>query len=98
MSKYKLYSFPGGGVEEGESLEEALYREVLEETGCTCRIISELGYIYENRGTLDYTQESFYYITEKIGDKLSVALTEDEASNGTSYGWYDIDATRNIIT
>jgi 8-oxo-dGTP pyrophosphatase MutT (NUDIX family) len=35
---------PGGGVEKGESLHEALHRELLEETGCVGRITEELGY------------------------------------------------------
>lgn len=83
--------FPGGGIEDGEGLEEALRREILEETGCSCRIIKELGYIYENRGALDYTQESFYYVTEKIGEQAEVMLTEDEEENMTSYNWYSIE-------
>lgn len=32
-SKYGDYKFPGGGVEKGESLEDAMIREVQEETG-----------------------------------------------------------------
>lgn len=32
-SKYGDYKFPGGGVEEGESLEDTLIREAIEETG-----------------------------------------------------------------
>lgn len=91
MAKYNIYMFPGGGIEDGEGLEEALRREILEETGCSCRIIKELGYIYENRGALDYTQESFYYITEKIGEQAEVMLTEDEEENMTSYNWYSIE-------
>lgn len=31
--KYDYYKFPGGGMEDGESLEESLLREVAEESG-----------------------------------------------------------------
>lgn len=31
--KYNYYKFPGGGIEDTESMKEALIREVLEETG-----------------------------------------------------------------
>lgn len=96
-SKYNLYSFPGGGVDEGETLEEALRREVLEETGCYCEIVAELGYIYENRGSMDYTQESYYYITKKLGEAISPILTEDEVNNGTSYNWYTIEEVDRLL-
>ena len=36
------YTIPGGGVEEGESLEDAAIRETMEETTCTVEIISYL--------------------------------------------------------
>lgn len=40
------YKFPGGGVEEGEKLVDALYRETLEESGAYITDVKEcLGYI-----------------------------------------------------
>jgi mutator protein MutT len=37
-----VWNFPGGGIEEGETPEEACLREVREETGYTVRIIGLL--------------------------------------------------------
>ena len=54
--KFGLYSLPGGGVDDGENVVTALKREILEETGCTCGSIAELGMVRENRAQADYTQ------------------------------------------
>ncbi len=45
--RYGDWEFPGGQVEEGETLTEALKREILEETGITVKVKSLIG-IYSN--------------------------------------------------
>lgn len=45
--RYGDWEFPGGQVEEGETLTHALEREILEETGITVRVKSLVG-IYSN--------------------------------------------------
>lgn len=45
-----LYDLPGGSMEDGELLEEALSREILEETGCqltSCRQLVTLSTLYD---------------------------------------------------
>lgn len=54
------YKLPGGGVEEGESLKEALTREVTEETGYINFIIKEeIGIVAEQRP--DHASREFHF-------------------------------------
>lgn len=49
-ARYDDYSLPGGGVDEGESLEAAMVRELGEETGAReVRVLAPLGWIDERR-------------------------------------------------
>lgn len=64
------FKFPGGGVEGNEGLEEALWREVKEETGYThCTVKECMGKVIENQVDQDDKQAYFqmvshYYMCE----------------------------------
>lgn len=57
---------PGGGVREGETPEEAVKREILEETGLKVRIDKKIG-VYR---TKDGSREIHYYWASYISGKL----------------------------
>ena len=86
-AKYGIHTLPGGGVEEGETIEEALQREIHEETGCAIAGFEPLGYVEENRFHADYTQISYYYIVHTTDEALHPHLTSLEAANGTTAMW-----------
>ena len=93
---FGLYSLPGGGIESGEDVITALRREIMEETGCTCDTIRELGMVYENRASLDYTQINYYFVvyTEHICENQ---LTDAELKNKTQLEWHTWDETVRFI-
>lgn len=95
--KFKLHSLPGGGVDDGEDILSALKREILEETGCVCDSIKELGYISENRFHCDYTQISYYYVVETTVATQQTQMTEDEIINNTETQWHTLEDMVNLI-
>ena len=65
--KYNYYKFPGGGIEIGECMEDALIREVSEETGlCVIRnSIQEYGQVHRiQKGTKEdiFIQDNYYFL------------------------------------
>ena len=81
--KFDYYRFPGGGIEAGETKEEALIREVKEESGLIVipESIREFGSVLrisKIRGNenIIFEQENFYYLCEV---KEEIGTTEFDA-------------------
>ena len=53
----EFYTVPGGGIEPGETPEQAAIRELKEECGLDGRIIRPLATIHKNRGGAEYSFE-----------------------------------------
>ena len=58
---------PGGGIDNGEGLKQAVRREAMEETGAICRPIKIIGRNYYNV-KMEYNGENFVY---KIGNNMT---------------------------
>ena len=95
--KYNFYNLVGGGVDPGEDLTTALKRETLEETGCQCDIICEIGAIFENMGAIDFTQERYGFLARAVGERIEPQLTEEEIEWNTSVEWHPIDRALQLI-
>lgn len=81
--KYDYYKFPGGGIEPGETLTEALCREVAEESGFAvlADTIREYGLVHRvQKGEREdmFIQDNYYYLCD-VGEALGQHLDDYEA-------------------
>ncbi len=79
------YILPGGGVEKGETPEDACEREILEETGICCRVGDEYLEIIE---LFDVRMHiNHYFVCEVLEETGEISLTEYEKQAGCTARW-----------
>jgi 8-oxo-dGTP diphosphatase len=88
------YVFPGGGIEIGETPEEATKREAYEELGVTIKV-------NECFETVNYNGKQYFFMAEIIEGVFGTGQGEEFKRNISERGtykpmWIDIDQSRNL--
>ena len=94
---HHYYKLPGGGVEPGEVIEEALLRECKEEIGCDVEIVGEVASLTEYRKKLSLHQTSYCYMARLVGEKGTPSLEADEIEHGMETVWVPIHEARRLV-
>ena len=96
---YGYHLFPGGGIEEGENIEEALEREVEEEIGVDVEIEKEFFRVKEIRRSNRQILYSYFYTGKVVKNKGDEArkLEEHEILAGFETEWVSIDEAIKIL-
>ena len=76
----EYYTFPGGGLEEGETLEKGTIREIKEEFGIDVKVVKKL-YELESQ---KFNQKEYFFLCEYIGGKFGTG-EGPEFSNDPKY-------------
>ncbi|MGL4763322.1 MAG: NUDIX hydrolase [Sarcina sp.] len=90
------YKLPGGGIEKGETKEEAAIREVKEETGYKMELEKVIGLIIEYSDDTNLMQLSFAY-KGKVTEKASVSLSENEIEQGIKLEWFTYEEAIRVL-
>ena len=84
------WALVGGGIEKGETPEQAMKREIMEETGLDVKKFTKSFSIQRNPNSIEHIFACRYN-----GDPTEIKLNEENSH----YGWYDVEETKflNIV-
>ena len=97
VSRHNYHKLPGGGIESGESVKEALEREITEETGCKAEIEESLGSIRELGDDFGIKQISYCFIARVSECDKETSFTEKEKRQGFQLKWVTLDEAISLI-
>ncbi len=96
VSRDEYYKLPGGGVDEGEDIFEALFRECLEEIGCEISVEGYLGSTVEKRTEHALLQTSHCYHGRALV-KGTPSFRQKEVDEGFQIVWVPAEDALSLI-
>ena len=97
----EYYKIPGGGIDDGETEEQAAIREALEETGCQVEIIKKIGkkqFIDKNPLYGETTHHSVCFLAKKIKEINITCFNDYEQSNKMKLIWVNFEKAIELFS
>ncbi|MCL2850801.1 MAG: NUDIX hydrolase [Firmicutes bacterium] len=91
------YELIGGGIDDGETLEQALHRECLEEAGAKIKVLGEVGVTLEFRNTQQRLKINHCYVAKILGELGATNMTDEEIRDDFVLEFHSLDKAIELL-